>query len=97
MNAPSQFLFDGLQLCLHAIPPGLPFHFTFPRRGLPLLTPQLEGEFSFAERRGLRFSTALRADLSCRVFSADATVETPATAFPISSNKRRRRSRSQSQ
>ena len=22
MNAPSQFLFDGLQLCLHAIPPG---------------------------------------------------------------------------
>jgi hypothetical protein len=25
MNAPSQFLFDGLQLCLHAIPPGLPF------------------------------------------------------------------------
>jgi hypothetical protein len=24
MHAPSQFLFDGLQLCLHAIPAGLP-------------------------------------------------------------------------
>ena len=25
MHAPSQFLFDGLQLCPHAIPPRLPF------------------------------------------------------------------------
>jgi len=29
MHAPSQFLFDGLQLCLHAIPPGLPFDLEF--------------------------------------------------------------------
>src|SRR6476469_7064739 len=29
MNAPSQFLLDGLQLCLHAIPPGLPFDLEF--------------------------------------------------------------------
>jgi hypothetical protein len=29
MHAPSQFLFDGSQLCLHAIPPGLPFDLEF--------------------------------------------------------------------
>ena len=50
MNAPSQFLFDGLQLCLHAIPPGLPLDLEF----APTSFAADKGEAQ--EGEGLRFA-----------------------------------------
>src|SRR5947207_13260304 len=50
MHAPSQFLFDGLQLCLHAIPPGLPFDLEF----APTSFAEDKGEAQ--EGEGLRFA-----------------------------------------
>jgi len=50
MHAPSQFLFDGLQLCLHAVPPGLPFDLEF----APTSFAADKGEAQ--EGEGLRFS-----------------------------------------
>src|SRR5260370_40282134 len=50
MHAPSQFLFDGLQLCLHAVPPGLPFDLEF----APTSSAADKGEAQ--EGEGLRFT-----------------------------------------
>src|SRR6202521_1904242 len=50
MHAPSQFLFDGLQLCLHAVPPGLPFDLEF----APTSFAADKGEAQ--EGEGLRFT-----------------------------------------
>src|SRR5260221_13684820 len=50
MHAPSQFLFDGLQLCPHAVPPGLPFDLEF----APASFAADKGEAQ--EGEGLRFS-----------------------------------------
>jgi hypothetical protein len=50
MNAPSQFLFNGLQLCLHAIPPGLPLDLEF----APTSFAADKGEAQ--EGEGLRFA-----------------------------------------
>ena len=71
MNAPSQFLFDGLQLCLHAIPPGLPFDLEFAPTSFAADKGEAqEGEgLRFAEPAPLRFSTAKRPNSISRVFS----------------------------
>ena len=84
MNAPSQFLFDGLQLCLHAIPPGLPFDLEF----APTSFAADKGEAQ--EGEGLRFAEpappAGFPPRSVQTRSAgsspnEATVQTPVTAY----------------
>jgi hypothetical protein len=50
MHAPSQFLFYDLQLCPHAVPPGLPFDLEF----APASFAADKGEAQ--EGEGLRFT-----------------------------------------
>jgi hypothetical protein len=71
MHAPSQCLFDGLQLCPHAVSPGPPFDLEFS----PASFAADKGEAQEGEGLGLpcprrlRFAAAKRPNSISRVFS----------------------------
>ena len=99
MHAPSRFLLDGLQLCLHAIPPGLPFsdlQFAAER-----VLPQIKVKPRKVKVSGLpspRRSAVFRREASrtrsSRDFSeVEATVQTPVTAYASRRGSDGRRSR----
>src|SRR5258707_8610006 len=96
MRAPSQFLFDGLQLYPHAIPPRLPFDLEF----VPASFAADKGEAQ--EDEGLRARAACGLpppSVQTRSAGAspnEATAQTPVTAHASRRGSAGRRSRARS-